>query len=78
MNLTACKKLNIPDTPGVYFFVGSPKLDPKATKGRKETLYIGKATSLRDRTKSYFSSDLMTTRGPMIVDMVTQSDTILW
>ena len=44
----------------------------------KTILYIGKATSLRDRTKSYFSKDLIETRGPMILDMVFKSDTIKW
>lgn len=67
MNISRHKKLKIPQTPGVYFF----------KKGR-EILYIGKATSLTDRTRSYFSTDLIATRGPMIVDMVTQSSTITW
>lgn len=35
----------LPDAPGVYIFIG-----PK-----KEVLYVGKATSLRDRVRSYFS-----------------------
>lgn len=33
-------------------------------------LYIGKATSLRDRVRSYFSPDVIKTRGAHIVDMV--------
>ena len=53
------KKYNLPDKPGVYLFF----------KG-KDILYIGKATSLKDRVKSYFSKDLISTRGPMILDMV--------
>lgn len=59
------KKLNFPDTPGVYFW-----------KKGKEILYIGKATNLHDRVRSYFSPDLIDTRGPGILDMVTQSETI--
>ena len=59
------KKFHLRDAPGVYFF-----------KKGKKTLYIGKATSLRDRTKSYFSKDLIATRGPSILDMVMQSDQI--
>jgi excinuclease ABC subunit C len=59
------KKFNLPKNPGVYFFF----------KGR-EILYIGKATSLNDRVRSYFSKDLIETRGPMILDMVTQSTSI--
>jgi excinuclease ABC subunit C len=61
------KKLNIPDKPGVYFF-----------KQGKDTLYIGKATSLRSRTRSYFAKDLIATRGPTIVDMVFKSDNVAW
>lgn len=60
-------KYDLPDVPGVYLF----------TQGRgkaKKVLYVGKATSLRDRTRSYFDIDLIATRGPRIVDMVTSSD----
>ena len=59
------KKLNIPDKSGVYFF-----------RKRGEIIYIGKATSLRNRVKSYFGKDLIETRGPILVDMVFQSDKI--
>lgn len=61
------KKLKIPNKPGVYFFKIGPTI-----------LYIGKATSLRDRTKSYFSKDLIITRGPAILDMVTKTAEIEW
>lgn len=61
------KKINLPDTPGVYFW-----------KKGKEILYIGKATSLRDRVRSYFSKDLISTRGPAILDMVTITDSITY
>lgn len=67
MTIKAFEKLDIPDSPGVYFW---------KEKGR--ILYIGKATSLRDRVRSYFSSDLISTRGPRIVDMVFKSDSIKW
>lgn len=60
-------KLNFPDTPGVYFW-----------KKGTEILYIGKATNLRDRVRSYFSQDLIDTRGPGILDMVTQSTTVTY
>ena len=62
------KKIKMPDKPGVYFF-----LDQK-----NKILYIGKATSLRDRTKSYFSKDLIVTRGPIILDMVFKSKNLKW
>lgn len=67
MNIDFLKKKNLPDTPGVYRF-----------KRGKEFLYVGKATSLRDRTRSYFASDLIATRGPRIIDMVTLADNIDW
>lgn len=65
MQRTDIKKFNLPDVPGVYLF----------KRGRK-VLYVGKATSLRDRVRSYFDDDLIATRGPRIVDMVTQADRI--
>ncbi len=37
---------------------------------------MGKATSLRDRVRSYFDVDLISTRGPRIVDMVTKADSV--
>jgi excinuclease UvrABC nuclease subunit len=57
------KKFDLPDVPGVYLF----------KKGRT-VLYVGKATSLRDRVRSYFDDDLIATRGPRLVDMVTRAD----
>jgi excinuclease ABC subunit C len=62
------KAAKLPDTPGVYFFLDK----------RKKVLYIGKATSLRDRVRSYFSSDLAQTRGPIIVKMREQASAIDW
>ncbi len=59
VNSQHLKKLNLPDTPGVYIF-----------KKAHTILYVGKATSLRNRTRSYFSSDLVTTRGVAVADMV--------
>jgi excinuclease ABC subunit C len=50
----------LPNAPGVYFF--------KDAKGK--ILYIGKATSLRSRVRSYFSADIINTRGPLIVAML--------
>jgi excinuclease ABC subunit C len=44
-------------------------------KGR-EILYIGKATSLRSRVRSYFATDLIHTRGSHIVDMVFKATTV--
>jgi len=75
MNLKDLKKFNLSDKPGVYFFLGPSKRSAK--KDRKpEILYIGKATSLKDRVKSYFSKDLVHTRGPLIADMVWRTDKV--
>src|SRR5665213_2192238 len=65
MTLEQFKKIvkTMPDAPGVYFFLG-----PK-----KETLYIGKATDLRSRVRSYFATDLHQTRGPLLVEMIAKA-----
>ncbi len=61
------KNFDLPVVPGVYLF----------KQGRK-VLYVGKATSLRDRVRSYFDDDLIATRGPRVVDMVTKADRIAY
>lgn len=61
-------RYNLPDAPGVYFF----------RTGTGEILYIGKATSLRDRVRSYFRDDVLRTRGKRILDMVTQAGSLTW
>jgi len=61
------KKIKIPDCPGVYFFYRG-----------KRILYIGKATSLRDRVRSYFREDLIVARGPGILDMTVKANKIDW
>jgi len=53
----------LPDSPGVYFFVGK----------NKRNLYIGKATSLRDRVRSYFSGDILESRSPLIAKMLEEA-----
>jgi len=67
MNSKLLEKIKkLPDQPGVYFF-----------KDKEGTiLYIGKATSLRNRVKSYFSKDLISTRGMLLVKMVETADSI--
>lgn len=70
MERTDLKTFDLPDCPGVYLFTHG--------KGRgKKILYVGKATSLRDRVRSYFDDDLIATRGPRVVDMVTQADGLM-
>ncbi len=67
MNIVDFKKNKLPSKSGVYLFY----------KG-KSIIYIGKATSLKDRVKSYFSRDLVNTRGMLLVDMVNLADAIKW
>ena len=57
-----------PQTPGLYLM-----------KGQGDTvLYIGKAKNLRSRVASYFQpgSDLLTSRGPKILEMINKVETI--
>ncbi|HYF13100.1 MAG TPA: excinuclease ABC subunit C, partial [Candidatus Paceibacterota bacterium] len=63
MTVEEFKKIakKMPEAPGVYYFLGP----------RKEVLYIGKATSLKDRVRSYFAPDLIVTRGPLLVEMIS-------
>lgn len=57
MTLSAFQKKNeLPESPGVYFFLDK----------EDALLYIGKATSLHDRVRSYFVQDILETRGPKI------------
>jgi excinuclease ABC subunit C len=67
MDLRFFKKIKLPNKPGVYFF-----------KRKREILYIGKATSLKDRVKSYFGKGLIETRGPLLIDLVFKADKIDW
>jgi excinuclease ABC subunit C len=55
---------DFPGGPGLYFMKGP----------RDKVLYIGKAKNLRSRVASYFQpgSDLISTRGPKIAEMVTK------
>lgn len=71
MEKNQLRKYDLPDCPGVYLFTQG--------KGKaRKVLYVGKATSLRDRVRSYFDIDLIATRGPRIVDMVTSADRIIY
>src|SRR3989338_9831924 len=67
MKIEFVKKLKIPDKPGVYLF-----------KKNGHILYIGKATSLRDRARSYMSKGLFDTRGPLVEKMAKEADKIDW
>ena len=67
MNQKELNKFKLPDNPGVYFF-----------KAGKKILYIGKATSLRDRVRSYFSTNLGGARSSAIVAMIEEAKSISW
>ncbi len=63
MKTTDLTQFNLPDGPGVYFFLNK----------HGEILYVGKATSLKDRVKSYFARDILLTRGPKILKMLEEA-----
>jgi len=77
MEIRFYRELKIPAEPGVYFFIkkGPPSL---GLRRDKKILYVGKATSLRTRTRSYFDARLFLTRGPMIEKMVADADALEW
>lgn len=66
MNKEQLTTKKLPDTPGVYFFLGK----------RKEILYIGKATSLKNRVRSYFATDLRDKRSALIEKMVLEAKSV--
>jgi len=68
MTKESLTKKKIPDAPGVYFFLGA----------RKEILYIGKATSLKNRVTSYFASGLREKRSELIEKMVAEAKNVEW
>lgn len=61
------QKFDLPDEPGIYRFQKGGKI-----------LYIGKATVLKDRVRSYFNTGLEASRSNAIAAMVTEADTITW
>lgn len=67
MERSELSKYKLPDEPGIYIF-----------KNGRKILYVGKAASLRDRVRSYFSSDLAEGRSPAVVRMVKDADRIDW
>lgn len=85
------EKIEMPDTPGVYIFrdgedIKSDENNLKINKIDKNEvgeiagniIYIGKATSLKDRTNSYFSNDLKDTRGLKVVNMVLAAQNLTY
>jgi excinuclease ABC subunit C len=71
MNKAGLKKYALPHAPGIYIF--------KERVGKKEAIvYVGKATSLRDRVKSYFAKDVLSTRGGKVASMVLGATKLEW
>jgi excinuclease ABC subunit C len=68
MTIEQLKSKRIPDAPGVYFFLGK----------RKQILYIGKATSLKNRVRSYFDSHVKEKRSLLIEKMVLDAKEVSW
>ena len=56
----------LPDCSGVYLF-----LDKKS-----KILYVGKATSLKNRVRSYFGANVLESRGTQIVRMVERAERV--
>lgn len=65
MSITLDKLKKLPDAPGVYLF----------KKGTK-VLYVGKATSLRDRVRSYLSEAAVVSRGPKILKLIEEASAV--
>lgn len=58
---------HIPDTPGVYFFRRAGAVE-----------YVGKATSLRSRVRSYFDNELEEKRGLLVKRVVDRATDLTW
>ncbi len=67
MKIADLKKFDLPDESGVYFFMLG-----------EDILYIGKATSLKSRVKSYFDNNILHTRGLHIANMIALADNLKW
>jgi len=65
MNINDIHEYNLPDISGVYFF-----------KKGNHILYIGKATSIRNRVRSYFRDDLYKTRSSLIQQMINEATSV--
>lgn len=63
---TDLKLSKLPNRPGVYFFLGA----------KKKILYIGKATSLKNRVQSYFVGNISEKRSEIIKKMVEETKSV--
>lgn len=71
------KKYKLPESSGVYFFLDKKHIGKSLPK-KDSVLYVGKATSLKDRVVSYFSKDLIKTRGSKIISMIENAKDIFY
>lgn len=69
------KKYKLPESSGVYFFLDKKQTTKKIPR-KESVLYVGKATVLKDRVGSYFSSYLLKTRGTRILGMIENAKDI--
>src|SRR3989338_4634508 len=81
MNRQALAKKRLPDTPGVYFFLktrmnADTDADERRLPRRENILYIGRATSLRNRVRSYFAPDIAEKRSQWIAKMLTEAKSV--
>ena len=65
MTIEGLQKNKLPDNPGVYLF-----------KAGREILYVGKATSLHSRVRSYFGPQIREVRSPLIEKMIEEAKKI--
>ena len=63
MDINDLKKIKILDSAGVYLFQKDTRI-----------LYVGKATSLKDRVRSYFNKGVVESRGKLIQKMVEEAN----
>ncbi len=66
MEITHASIQALPDCSGVYLFLGK----------KSELLYVGKATSLKSRVRSYFGKNVLASRGVQIVRMVERAERV--
>lgn len=71
------RKYKLPEKSGVYFFLDKKHIG-KQLPNKKNILYIGKATILKDRVNSYFSKDLIKTRGARLTSMIQNAKDIFY
>ncbi len=67
MNRQDLDTINLPDAPGVYVF-----------KRGRVILYVGKATSLKSRVRSYFLPNAVESRGLKIPKMLSEATTVAY